>query len=127
MKHGVEKLSEAVVVIDHISCQYVIVIMRGTGKRLLQLVAPLQCCNLRLVSPVPSGIPVQVAPQISEDIWQIRGRQFSTYKLVTPFSFGLKLSLNQGCPVLLPGGYYLRLAQIPFNTPEQDSQGLWDY
>lgn len=106
MLHGVKKLSEAVVMIDRISCKHVIVMMGGTGKRLLQFVAPLQCCNPRLVSPVPPGIPVQVTPQITKGFWQIRGCQFSTYESEKSFSFGLKLSLNQGCPILLLEGYY---------------------
>lgn len=64
MTHGLQQLLEAVVVIDYISCEHVVVVVGRVGKVSLKVLTPGKGSNLRGVAGAALGVSQEVKGQI---------------------------------------------------------------
>lgn len=73
MAHGPQQLLQAAVVINHVSRQDVVVMVRREGEVSLQVLAPGESCHLWGVARPALGIPQEVEGEIRQNVWQVGG------------------------------------------------------
>lgn len=78
--HGFQQLFEAVVMIDHISCEHVVVVVGWVGKVSFQVLTPDEGSHLRGVAGPALGVPQKVKGQIRQDVCQVSSCHPSTWK-----------------------------------------------
>ncbi|KAG7222366.1 hypothetical protein INR49_016321 [Caranx melampygus] len=66
--HGGQELVQAVVVVDHVGGQDVVVPVDGGGVGLLQVEAPGQSRHLRSVSAATGGVSAQVVSEVAQEL-----------------------------------------------------------
>lgn len=73
MPHGDQELIQKVMMVDHISCQNIVVVIHRCRVGRLQVVAPGQSCHLGCVSAAAPGVSRQVESQVAKDHWKVCG------------------------------------------------------
>lgn len=61
-------------VVDHVSCEHVVVVVGRVGEVSVQVFTPGEGSDLRGVARAALGVSQKVEGQIRQDFWQVGGR-----------------------------------------------------
>lgn len=78
--HGPQQLLQTPVVVDHVSCQHVVVVEGLMGEIALQILTPGEGSHRGGVATAPFGVSHEIKCEIRQYVWQISGRHPSPWK-----------------------------------------------